>query len=210
MTEVFEKTSPRTCANGAGRKTVLASLAAVTVVSVCLSSLATFLCVLFAGAGHAAASPGLTYFAPVWALPELVELTPHARRAYVNWGAAIMSGYYCLYGIGISVGRFKGRGKLALTSVLVLHYAGLAICMSSYSWDGIQNIWILSNRYGAWITIVLVELFVLLHVLAFQYAWSEIPYRPKFRKSAMITLVTGLIAGILFHVLTIMQAPQGT
>jgi len=194
---------------GAGIRSMALSLAATTLVSFLLSSLATFLCVLFAGAGHAAASPGLTFFAPLWAFPVVVEMSPGAYQSYVNWGPAVMAGYYCIYGVGIALARFRGRGKLALALVLLVHYTGLWICMNSFSWDGLQNMWIVSDRYGAWIVIVLVELFVVLHLLAFQYAWSEIPYRPKLTKSAAIVLGAGLLAGVLVHILAIAQAPEG-
>ncbi|MGM0488948.1 MAG: hypothetical protein ACQESR_19580 [Planctomycetota bacterium] len=197
------------CTGDSRARTALASLAAATLVSLGLSSLAAYLCLIFAGAGEAAASPGLTYFAPLWAYPELARMSSRAYTGYINWASVFMFVYYCCYGVAISIARLKGRGGIGLILVLVFHYAGFVICLTSSSWDGMRNIWMISQMYGPWISVALVEYFVFLHLIAVQYARSEIPYRPQVTREAVIVLAAGLVAGIGFHLIAMMHAPEG-
>lgn len=190
-------------------RTVLASLAAATLVSLALSSLAAYLCLVFAGAGEAAASPGLTFFAPLWAYRELARMSGQAHSRYTNWASVFMFVYYGCYGLVLSIARLKGRGGVGLILVLIIHYAAFVVCLTSSSWDGVRNIWMISHRYGPWISVALVEYFVFLHLLAVQYARGEIPYRPRVTREAVIVLAAGLVAGIGFHLLAMMRAPAG-
>ena len=90
--------------------------------------------------------------------------------------------------------------------MLMLHYCGVAVCVTSPNWDGVQNLWKISQLYGGWISVALIELLVICHLLAFQYARSGIPYRLKFTKAVTSFLCIGLGAGLLFHVLTMRYA----
>ncbi|MFW6169329.1 MAG: hypothetical protein ACODAD_02485 [Planctomycetota bacterium] len=200
--------SAMACAGAPRTRTAAASLTAATLVSLGLSSLAAYLCLIFAGAGEAAVSPGLTYFAPLWAYPELVRMSSLAYSRYINWATAFMFVYYCIYGVGIGIARLKGRGGIGLLVVLVFHYTALVICLTSSSWDGLRNIWMISRMYGPWICVALVEYFVFLHLLAVQYAFSEMPYRPRVTRNALMVLAAGLVAGIGLHLIAMMQAPE--
>ena len=196
------------CAGNACSSPALVSLAAAAFVSLALSSLAAYLCLIFAGAGEAAASPGLTYFAPLWAYPELVQMSAAAQSRYINWATIFMFVYYCVYGLGLSAARLQSRGRIGLIALFAFHYAGFAVCLTSPAWDGIRNIWIVSRLYGPWLSVVLVEYFVLLHLLAIQYASSEMPYRPRMTRHMAIVLCVGLAVGFGFHLLAMLQVPQ--
>ena len=194
------------CVQPARSKSVWRSLRNASLVGVLLSSLAAFVCILFGGAGHGANSPFFVYFGPILAYWQVGEYDADSAARYLGLTIAITFLLYSVYAMVISLGRLIGHGRSALTLVLLLHYCGVGVCVLSDDWDGTRNIWIISEIYGGWITVLLVEMFVALHLLAFQYAWSEIPYRPVFTRRINVILGLGLVAGIAFHVLTAMQA----
>ncbi len=194
------------CERSTTVSSTLASLGTATFVSLILSSISAFVCLLFAGAGHAAASPGLVFFGPVFAYSKLVDLDSQAAAHFINFAVVFIFFFYAVYGIAICSGRLVRHGRLALVVVLVIHYCGVGVCIMSRDWDGMRNIWMISQMYGGWITVLLVELFVTLHLLAFQYAWSRFPYRPRIDRSAGVVLGVGLVAGIVFHEVTRMLA----
>jgi hypothetical protein len=160
------------------------------------------LCLLFAGAGEGAASPSYVFFGPLLALLQLVPPDHVARARLLHWVCAILFVYYVPYTVALSLGRLRGWGIPTLAAVLLFHYWGVVFCVLSPNWDGVAQLGLISDAYGGWIIVLLVELFVVLHLLSFQYALSPFPYRPRLTRAGILILVTGLIAGVLLHLAT--------
>ena len=188
-------------------KRMFPSLGVSALIGLVLSAGSAYLCLLFAGAGHGAASPCHVFFGPLFAGLQFLPADELTRARYLNLVFPLMFVHYCGYALVISVGRYCQRGGLAWAWVLVFHYCGVGLCVLSDDWDGISNIWIISRAYGSWITVLLVEQYLGLHLLGCQYALSRPPYWPRITKRAGIMLVAGLVAGVAFHVLAITRAP---
>ncbi len=200
------KTDPNASCNSLdSRNRVLKSLALAAVVGGVLSSIASHGCILFAGAGHGATSPGHLFFGPVLAYWQLGRFDTVVYARYLPLTTIILYAYYSVYAVAISVGRIWGHGRIALVLVLVFHYCGVLVCMMSDEWDGLQNIGRMAEALSGVLTVFMFELFVLLHVLAFQYASSRIPYRPRLTRHVKIILTIGLLAGLLLYVYTMLN-----
>jgi hypothetical protein len=173
-----------------------------------LSSVTAYMCVLFAGAGHAALSPYAVFFGPVYFYVDF--FLPNNLQGAIGQSRAIelMFVFYCLYLIPVWFGRIFGYGRAALVMVLVIHYACVFANTRSPDWDGIRNIWMVNDAYGGWVSVFMVELFLLLHLLAYQYAVSAIPYRLHATRGTILVLALGVVVGFMFLAVTSMIAPH--
>lgn len=117
------------------------------------------------------------------------------------WCTGIMIGLYSIYGGGLAVARLKGFGLYAVVAILCLHYGALAWfsltdaipnCFSSF----VSVMIILPLRY----VVIVVESCVGVHILAFQYALSTPPYRPRFTRPVISLFGAGLAASIALFI----------
>lgn len=182
----------RTAESRVGRSMVLAAA-----VGLIVSSCSAVLCLVFAGAGHGAAGPAHLFFGPLFAIVFWIPPEESARAVVLNSVHVLMFAWYSLYGAVLSVGRWHRRGHVTLAALLVFHYSGVLLCAYSTRWGGWDKLAMISRMYGSWITILLVETLVMVHLLAFQYARSPIPYRPRLSWPALSALVAGLVGGVL-------------
>ncbi len=189
------------------RRQILKSLTSATLVACALSSVAAYGCMSLAGAGHGANSPLCLFFGPVLAYWQLVPYDGARFARYLLLTVSILFVYYSLYGFVISLGRIWGRGRLAMALVFAFHYGGVMICVMSDAWDGIRNLDIVAMLWGGFLIIFMVELFITLHLLAFQFAGSPLPYRIRWTRPVVVILSCGLAIGFALEVYVLAGSP---
>ena len=172
-------------------KTVLPHLC-VVVVGVSLSVAALALCLPACGAGHGTYVPMILHLAPPFVLSRF--------EADQNLGAPLVLGLaaslYAGYGLVLAEFRRRHRPALGITLVLTFHYVAAIVTFALGDGDTPATAASLLLRLDVLYFLAMVLYWVGLHVLAFQFAFSPTPYRPRWTRRVTATLLMGLVLGI--------------
>ena len=112
-----------------------------------------------------------------------------------------MLGLYGVYGGIIAYARSRHFGVRALLLILCLHYLSVVwLALGFEPSDRLPQLAPTLAKFSIVHSVAVVELFVALHVLTFQYARSNLPYRPRMTWSVAAILLGGLVAGVALYV----------
>jgi hypothetical protein len=169
-------------------------------VGVVLALPAFALCFHIAGAGHGSNFAFYVFFGPEWLgwmlLPEKQGMS------FVDvwlWISETL-GLYGLYGGVLAYARSRRVGVWACALLACLHYGAVLWVVTGFSAaDDFQSLLRTLALFSLVTSVATVELFVALHVLAFQYARSTPPYWPRWSWSVGVLLAIGLLAGVTFY-----------
>ncbi|NLX54757.1 MAG: hypothetical protein GXY58_06565 [Planctomycetaceae bacterium] len=153
-----------------------------------------------AGGGHGSLWPFYAFFAPVWLMSTMWPNLPGDMFLDLWFMILGMLGLYALYGGFIAYARARQAGVWAVLIVLGVHYVSLVWLPLGF--DTIESLRSLGGTLGS-LSIVysvgLTEAFVGLQLLAFQFARSAVPYRPRMSWAAGVVLAAGLAAGVALY-----------
>jgi len=169
-------------------------------------------CLIFAGGGHGIYAPAYLVFAPV----SIAWASEWGNRVSDLQLVGCFVGSYALYALLTALARLVGKGVWMLAIILPLHYAAAFWLWSKpipkASFDSIQRVgdFLMLNPFGYLpLFLGLFVLFVALHVLAFQYARSGMPYRPRMTRLVIGTLAGTLVVGIALCVAAVCCGDAG-
>jgi hypothetical protein len=178
-------------------RSVVWSVAHAGLAGAVLTAVPIALSIELAGGGHGTLVPFHGFFGPVWLL---WMLTPRSTPPGTWELGAVFTGMVALYGLyGALLARARRRqaGVPAWCACLAIHYLSI-ICLAVFFEPsnrprdfcavvaGVPVLWV----------IVLVEYFVALHILGYQYARSGQPFRPRLSWLAVGALLAGLLASL--------------
>ena len=157
-------------------------------------------CTEVAGGGHGSAWPFYAFFAPVWLASKMLPNFP--GNVFLELWVMILAmfGLYGLYGGFIACARARQAGVWAVLIVLGVHYVSLVWLPLGF--DTIEHLTSLSRTLGSLsitYSVGLTEAFLGLQLLAFQFARSAVPYRPRMSWVAGVVLAGGLAAGVALY-----------
>jgi hypothetical protein len=116
----------------------------------------------------------------------------------VEWGMFVL---YGLYGVIVAALRWYRRGVWGLLACLVVHYAAVVFLVMAFEPVGqLRTFAAVLPNIPLLHAILLFEYFLVLHLLAVQYAQSVIPYRPRWTRTAAGVLLVGLLASVACYV----------
>jgi hypothetical protein len=188
-------------------RTIVRSVTVACLVGIALSCPAFAWCFLIGGAGHGSIYPFHAFFGPVWLVWMLMPEKTGSSFLELWLGTLGMLSLYGVYGGIIAFARSKHLGVRALLLILCLHY--LSVVWLARGFESTDRLPYLA-RTLATLPIVhgvaAVELFFALHVLTFQYARSNLPYRPRMTWSVAAILLGGLVAGVALYVWGVLLA----
>ncbi len=205
--ELLERATRKKIGTSLRWRQMAGSLLWATLAGGMLSVTVAAVTIVLAGAGHGAHSPGFVFFGPVFAVRQFVLYDSGLAARYQLLSLLIAAVSYAAYGFVISMGRLWRRGTWALLLVLLVHYAGVLVCMTFESWDGARNLNKVAGLGGGLIVAAAIELFVVLHVLAAQYAMSCIPYRVRLTTPVVLMLVAGLFLALAVQAVLLTDNP---
>ncbi len=164
----------------------------------CMGILALFA----AGGGDGSNVPGLLFFAPAAALWTFMGGDSRVP-VFVVFGMVFL---YSSYGVILNVGRRFQRGMPALGLVLGIHYASVAaVCgfaPARFNLADSSGMSYFLQGFGLVFAAAFGMCFAMLHVLAYQYARSERPYRPLLARG--FVACAGFVATVVICALVIM------
>jgi len=115
-------------------------------------------------------------------------------------GTLGMLGLYGVYGGALAYARSRHAGAWVLFAVLCLHYLSVVwLALGFESTDRLPYLAATLANFSIVHSVAMVEMFVALHVLAFQYARSHAPYRPRMTWPVATILLGGLVAGVALY-----------
>lgn len=175
-------------------------IAIACVVGALLSLPAFAMCFDLAGAGHGSNVAFYVFFGPTWVV---WMLPPHKSGATFAglWFLTVgMLGLYGIYGGVIAYARSKRVGLWALLAIVCFHYVAVVWAVTGF---GVAGQFFQLARVSAQVSImhsvITVDLLVALHLLAFQYARSTPPFRPRMTWPVAAMLAIGLLAGVTLY-----------
>lgn len=178
--------------HSAGRPVVVVA----GLVGALLAGISLGLSLYFAGSGHGTQLPFYGFFGPVWLLWSLLagDDPPRNWELGVGFGAMIL--LYGCYGAVVAVARQRQAGRLAWGACLTVHYIA-AVYLYSRAWETLSDFCHVAGRLPVGWVVVLVEYFLLLHLLGFQYAGGDRPFRPRLNWVAASVLLAGLLLSLV-------------
>ena len=116
-------------------------------------------------------------------------------------GTLGMLSLYGVYGGIIAFARSKHFGVRALLLILCLHYLSVVwLALEFEPSDRLPQLAHALAKFPVVHSVAVVELFFALHVLTFQYARSDLPYRPRVTWLVATILLGGLVASVALYV----------
>ena len=178
------------------RPIVMASL-----VGMVISLPALALCCAIGGGGHGSVLPLHTCFAPVCLVVRLMPSQSGSSLLELSLAILGSLGLYGVYGGIIAYARANRAGVRVLLVILTIHYASLIwLAVRFESSDRLPDLAATMAKFPIVHSVAVVEMLVALHLLAFQFASSALPYRPRMTWPVAVTLVVGLVAGVALYV----------
>ena len=184
------------------------SVLVATGIGVLASMLALVACTFLAGAGHGTYLPAQFFYGPFWAWWQLHLAKPYAESHSLATFASLALALHGVYGGTIALARLRGCGTRALLVILTIHYAAVVwLFFISQEAVDLQAFGKTAIVFGMIFSVTVVELYVFLHVLAFQYARSAMPYRPRMTRRVYMILLAGIVAGVALHTYSVFSLP---
>ncbi len=155
------------------------------------------LCFDLAAAGYGSSIAFYVFFGPIWVIYALPPAKSGAMFSEVFFLIAGMLALYGIYGGLLALERSRGRAMRAFFVILCLHYGAVAWMMfGSGAKVDFTRLAETVAEYSLLRAVVTVDLWIALHILAFQYARSSPPYRPRMTWPAAALLAVGLLIGV--------------
>lgn len=184
-----------------GHGTIVRSAAIACLVGVALSLPACALCVVIAGAGHGSALPMHSCYGPVCLAWMLIPGRSGSSFLELWLGTLGLLSLYGVYGGIIAYARSRHTGVWVLLAILCLHYLSVVwLALGFESTDRLPYLAVTLAKFSIVYSVAMVEWFVALHLLAFQYARSNVPYRLRMTWPVATILLSGLVAGVALYV----------